>query len=75
MIKYLVRHGRSWAFVIDKPILELIELTPDTPLKISIEGQTLKISRASESTRQDEIGAASSKINLKHAKAFKELAD
>ncbi|MDR0378915.1 MAG: AbrB/MazE/SpoVT family DNA-binding domain-containing protein [Candidatus Accumulibacter sp.] len=33
MIKTLTRHGNSYALVIDKPILELLNIAPETPLE------------------------------------------
>ncbi|MDK2970312.1 MAG: antitoxin MazE [Candidatus Sumerlaeota bacterium] len=30
MQKKLVRHGNSWALVIDKPILDLLKIDPET---------------------------------------------
>ena len=44
MIKKLAAHGNSAALVIDKPILELLRITKDTPLKLSTDGRNLLIS-------------------------------
>ncbi len=44
MVKKLTRHGNSLALVIDKPILELLNITKDTPLEISTDGRSLIIS-------------------------------
>ena len=33
MIKTLTKHGNSYALVIEKPILELLRVTPDTPFE------------------------------------------
>jgi antitoxin component of MazEF toxin-antitoxin module len=41
MIKKLTKHGNSYAMVIDKPILELIQATPDTPFEIISDGRSL----------------------------------
>ena len=75
MIKNLVKHGNSWALVIDKPILELLKINPESPLEISTDGQTLKVAPASEPTRQTAIQEASARINQKHKKAFEKLAE
>ncbi len=32
MIKKLTKHGNSLALVIDRPILDLLRIDPDTPL-------------------------------------------
>jgi len=38
MLKHLTPHGNSAALVIDKPIMELINITVKTPLKITTDG-------------------------------------
>ena len=35
MNEQLIRHGNSLALVIDKPILELLQITADTPLELT----------------------------------------
>jgi len=37
----LTRHGNSYALVIDKPILELLRVTPETPFEIMTDGRCL----------------------------------
>lgn len=34
MLKKLTKHGNSLALVIDRPILELLKIDPDTPLNV-----------------------------------------
>ena len=51
MIKKLTRHGNSMALVIDKPILELLKISPDTPLEISTDGRRLIIAPSRQSDR------------------------
>ena len=47
MVKMLVKHGNSYALVIDKPILELLNITPDTPLEITtLDGKSLVVGPA-----------------------------
>ena len=41
MQKQLIRHGNSYALVIDRPILELLEMSPTVPLKITTDGSSL----------------------------------
>lgn len=48
MQKKLTRHGNSLALVIDKPILELLGITPDTLLDISTDGNVLTIAPVEE---------------------------
>ena len=41
MIKTLTKHGNSYALIIDKAILQLLRIRPDSPLEISTDGQAL----------------------------------
>jgi antitoxin MazE len=35
MVRKLTKHGNSLALVIDRPILELLRIDPETPLDVS----------------------------------------
>jgi antitoxin component of MazEF toxin-antitoxin module len=41
MIKKLVRHGNSHALVIDKPVLDLLNIDEDTEIEIITDGMLL----------------------------------
>jgi antitoxin component of MazEF toxin-antitoxin module len=55
MIKKLVAHGNSAALVIDKPILEILKVTMDTPLEITTDGRNLIISPADTPQREKNL--------------------
>ncbi|MEX2174751.1 MAG: AbrB/MazE/SpoVT family DNA-binding domain-containing protein [Pirellulaceae bacterium] len=74
MIKTLTKHGNSWALVIDKPVLELLNINPDTPLKIRTDGQTLIIAPVDQ-TRKEEFRGALEETNRRYGKALKRLAE
>jgi antitoxin component of MazEF toxin-antitoxin module len=74
MIKNFVKHGNSWALVIDRPILDLLKIRPEDPVEITTDGKTVIISPASESDRKARVQAARKKINARHKEAFKKLA-
>ncbi len=78
MIKTLVKHGNSYALVIDKPILELLNITPDTPLDISTQdGKSLQVAPArplSAAERSQTLDASLTDINNRFAATLKRLA-
>jgi len=41
MVKKLTKHGNSLALVIDRPILDLLNIEPETPLEVSTDGKQL----------------------------------
>lgn len=75
MIKNLVKHGNSWALVIDRPILDLLKISPESPLEISTDGHSMTICPATDTEKKSQVRAARKKVNAKHSKAFKKLAE
>jgi antitoxin MazE len=51
MIKKLIAIGNSYGLVIDKSILELLKITPDTELELSTDGTRLIIEPRSTKPR------------------------
>lgn len=74
MVKSLTRHGNSLALVIDRPILDLLRIDPDTPLDVSTDGKKLIIARAKPSARRDKFDAAQQTAHKRYGNAFRELA-
>ena len=75
MIKKLTKHGNSWALVIDKPILDLLQIDPKAPLEVKTEGQTLIVSPCESADRKEKFAAALKKANKKFGPALKRLAE
>lgn len=74
MIKNLTKHGNSMALIIDKPILELLNIAEDTPLEISTDGASLTISPVKDKKRLKKLEKTLSKVNKKYGKALKNMA-
>ena len=75
MTKTLIKHGNSLALIIDKPILELLDITADTPLKLTNNGDVLMITPIRDKARQKKLRAALDKINRKFGDDLKRLAE
>jgi len=76
MVKKLVKHGNSLALVIDKPVLDLLKITEDTPLEIeTVDGKSLQI-KPMKTGRIDraKFREAMEKVVKTHGKTFKNLA-
>jgi antitoxin component of MazEF toxin-antitoxin module len=73
VIKTLSRHGNSYALVIEKSILELLKIGPDTLLDISTDGISLRITPLIQTASHADVQAAASRSNEKHSAVFKEL--
>jgi antitoxin component of MazEF toxin-antitoxin module len=74
MVKTLTKHGNSLALVIDKPILELLNIDADTPLSITTDGKSLIIAPA-DPKRAKKLDAAKQKIMAEWKDVFKRLAE
>lgn len=75
MIKKLARHGNSMALVLDKPVLELLNIDADTPLEISTDGEALLITPVRDEKRSRKFRKALDKTNRRFGKALKRLAE
>jgi antitoxin component of MazEF toxin-antitoxin module len=75
MLKKLTRHGNSLALVIDKGVLELLNIDDQTPLDISTDGTLLLISPVRDEKRKLQFQEAVEKVNIKYGRALKRLAD
>ncbi|WKZ32123.1 MAG: AbrB/MazE/SpoVT family DNA-binding domain-containing protein [Thermodesulfobacteriota bacterium] len=74
MIKKLAKHGNSLALVIDKGVLELLEIDDKTPLDISTDGKVLIIAPVRDEKRRKQFEEALEKANRKYGRALKKLA-
>lgn len=75
MIKNLIKHGNSLALILDKPILDMLRISADTPLELTNNGDLLLISPIRDRARQKRLEASLNKINRKFGKDLKQLAE
>jgi antitoxin component of MazEF toxin-antitoxin module len=75
MIKNLVKHGNSWAIVIDRPILDLLKINPESEIELTTDGQSIRIAPVAPVSKKSRIREASAKVNAKHSQAFRKLAE
>ena len=75
MTKTLIKHGNSLALVIDKPILEMLQISADTPLELTSDGDVLLISPVRDKGRQKKLRASLDKINRKFGDDLRRLAE
>ena len=75
MIKTLTKHGNSYAMVIDKPILELLKATPETPFEIISDGRSLVLTPVRDPKEEKKFGQALAMVHKRFGKAMKKLAE
>ena len=75
MLKTLTKHGNSLALVIDKPILDILQVDADTPLNISTDGDVLVVTPVRDRKRQKELMRVLEKTNKRYGRMLKKLAE
>ncbi len=75
MVKKLTRHGNSLALVIDRPILDLLKIDPETPLEVTTDGSQLIVAPAKPTPRRKKFEAAQQWAHKRYGGAFRKLAE
>ena len=75
MVKKLIKTGNSLALLLDKPLLDQLQIDGDTPLEVSTDGQVIVISPVRGRKRQAMIKAAIEAIDAQYAGVFRKLAE
>ena len=75
MVKTLTKHGNSLALVIDKPILELLNISDETPLSVTTDGKSLVVSPVTDEHEEAKFRAAMKKAHKRFGRMLKELAE
>lgn len=75
MVKRLQAIGNSYGVIIDKPILELLRLTPDTGLEVSTDGERLILTPVrDDDARKRRLERAQRRTVAAHERTFRKLA-
>ena len=73
MIKRLTRHGNSLALVIDRAILDLLKVDPDTPLELTTDGNVLIVRPLRELSRRARFQGALERANSRFGGALRQI--
>ncbi len=73
MVKTLTAIGNSLGFIIERPILDLLNIGKDTPLEIKTDGESLII-RPIKNNQNDRVSVAASELMEIHSETFRKLA-
>lgn len=75
MVKHLTKHGNSMALVIDRGILDLLNIGAETPLNLTTDGECLIVTPVRTPKRQKQFRRALEGINRRYVRALKQLAE
>jgi antitoxin component of MazEF toxin-antitoxin module len=73
MIKKLSVVGNSLGLIIERPILELLNITQDTPLEVKTDGEVLTL-RPAKQSRKERIRESTQRMMAIHDETLRKLA-
>jgi antitoxin component of MazEF toxin-antitoxin module len=73
-VKKLTRQGNSAALIVDRALMELMDIDSDTPLKLTVEGRKLIVEPLSDEERAGKFKKVMEKTGRKNAELFRRLA-
>ena len=74
MTKKLTKHGNSLALIIDRGVLDLLNINDDTPLDVSTDGDVLIVTPVRGTDRRKAFQSALEKTNKRYGRLLKRLA-
>jgi antitoxin component of MazEF toxin-antitoxin module len=75
MVKKLIQHGNSAALIIDKPIMEILNITNETSFELSTDGKNLILSPQIEKNQEKTVLNSLEKINKKYGAVLRRLGE
>jgi len=75
LVKTLARHGNSLALVLDRGVLDLLEIDAKTPLQITTDGHALIVAPVRDVERSERFNTALEKVNHRYGRALRRLGE
>ncbi len=75
MIKTLTKLGNSQALVIEKPLLEALGIDADTPLQLTVSGNSLIVTPANVGVGREAVAQSIKKLRPRYGNMLKKLAE
>jgi len=75
MIKTLQKHGNSHALVIDKALMDALGVLVDTPLQVSVSGNSLVVTPVNVGVGREEVAESVKKLRPRYGQMLKHLAE
>jgi antitoxin component of MazEF toxin-antitoxin module len=73
MTKKLIQHGNSAALVLDKALLDILNVRIDTPLEVTTDGKNIIISPQMIPNAESSLLESLERINQKHGAVLRKL--
>jgi len=74
MVKTLQKHGNSHALVIEKALMDALGVTAETPLQVTVSGNTLVVAPVHVGIGRKAIGSSIKKLRPRYGAMLRNLA-
>ena len=74
MVKTLKKHGNSHALVLEKPLMDAIGISVDTPLQVTVSGSSLIITPVNVGLGKEAVESSIARLRPRYAEMLKNLA-
>ena len=75
MVKTLQKHGNSQALVIEKPLMEALGIEPDSPLQITVSGNSLVVTPIHVGIGREKVGELIDQLRPRYGDMLRRLAE
>lgn len=75
MIKKLQKHGNSAALIIEKPVMQALGITEETPLQVTVSGNALVVTPANVGVGAERMKTIIRDLRKRYGPMLKRLAD
>ena len=75
MVKTLKRHGNSQALVIEKPLMDALGIDAETPLQVTVSGNSLVVTPVHVGIGADKVAESIESLRPEYGDMLKRLAE
>lgn len=74
MVKTLQKHGNSHALVLDKTLMDLVGITPETPINVRVESGNILLSPVAVGGSREAIADSIARLRPRYTQMLRNLA-
>jgi antitoxin component of MazEF toxin-antitoxin module len=75
MVKTLQKHGNSQALVIEKPLMEALGIEPNSPLQVTVSGNSLVVTPVHVGIGREKVSEIIEKLRPRYGDMLQRLAE
>jgi antitoxin MazE len=75
MVKRFTKAGNSYALVVERAVMDLLNITPDTPMKMSTDGDEIRFKPLRGCVTEQQVDESLDRFYKKYGRMMKRLAE